>query len=85
MSEKSRKIHRETLATVGTGLIINYPLNLFGLYICISLMDMTNPLHIGTTITAFMTLVAYCRVYTIRRWFTNRDLVTHTPNIKVKV
>ena len=70
MSKRSRQIHRETAMTVGTGLIINYPLNLFCLFICLSVLQWTDPLMIGTTITAFMTIVAYCRVYIIRRYFT---------------
>ena len=69
MSPQSRQRHKETLTTVGTGLLINYPLNLFGLYVCISLLDMTDPFWIGNIITAFMTIVAYTRVYLIRRHF----------------
>jgi len=72
MSEKSRRIHRETFTTVFTGLLINYPLNLIGLWICIDKLHMTNALQIGTTITAWMTVVAYTRVYIIRRHFYNR-------------
>ena len=69
MSPKSRKIHKETFTTVFTGLLINYPLNLFGLYICIDLLGWTDSFVIGTTITAWMTGVAYTRVYVIRRYF----------------
>jgi hypothetical protein len=69
MSKKSRQIHKETFTTVFTGLLINYPLNLFGLWLCISVLGMTSPLYIGTTITAFMTIIAYTRVYVIRRYF----------------
>jgi cytochrome b subunit of formate dehydrogenase len=69
MSASSRQIHKETFTTVFTGLLINYPLNLTGLYICIDVLGMTSALQIGTTITAFMTFVAYTRVYIIRRYF----------------
>ena len=69
MSISSRQIHKETFTTVFTGLLINYPLNLLGLYICIDIFGMTSAFHIGTTITAFMTFVAYTRVYIIRRYF----------------
>lgn len=69
MSPKSRKIHKETFTTVFTGLLINYPLNLFGLYICIDMLGWTDSFVIGTTITAWMTGVAYTRVYIIRRYF----------------
>ena len=69
MSKKSRTIHKETFTTVFTGLLINYPLNLIGLFVCIDILKMTSAFHIGTTITAFMTCIAYTRVYLIRRYF----------------
>ena len=72
MSKKSRKLHREVSTTVFTGLLINYPLNLFLLFIFIDIMEWNSTFVIGTTITALMTVVAYTRVYTIRRWFSNR-------------
>lgn len=72
MSPKTRKIHQETFTTVFTGLLINYPLNLLGLYICIDLLGWSDPFWIGTTITLWMTVVAYTRVYLIRRHFYNR-------------
>lgn len=71
MSESSRRIHKETATTVFTGLLINYPLNLIGLYILIDKLQWTNSIHIGTTITAYMTFIAYTRVYIIRRYFYN--------------
>jgi len=74
MSPKTRQIHKETFTTVFTGLLINYPLNLLGLYICIDLLDMTNAFYIGTTITAWMTIVAYTRVFLIRRHFYNKQI-----------
>ena len=69
MSPRSRQRHKETFTTVGTGLLVNYPLNLLGLYVTITLLGMTDPFWIGTTITAFMTIVAYVRVYFIRRYY----------------
>lgn len=72
MSIRSRSIHKETATTVGTGLIINYPLNLFLLFVCIDVWGMTNTFYIGTLITTLMTFVAYVRVYSIRRWFSVR-------------
>ena len=66
MSPRTRKRHKETFTTVGTGLIINYPLNILGLFVCIDLLKMTDAFWIGTTITAFMTVVAYIRVFIIR-------------------
>lgn len=72
MSPRSRRVHKETLTTVGTGLIINYPLNLLGLYICIDLLEWTDSFMIGTTVTAWMTIVAYCRVFLIRNYYDKR-------------
>lgn len=72
MSPRSRRVHKETLTTVGTGLIVNYPLNLLGLYICIDLLEWTDSFMIGTTVTAWMTIVAYCRVFLIRNYYDKR-------------
>ena len=69
MSKSSREIHKETAITIFTGLLVNYPLNLIGLYVLIDHLEWTNSIHIGTTITAYMTLIAYTRVYIIRRYF----------------
>lgn len=69
MNHKVRQRHKETLTTVGTGLIVNYPLNLLGLYICIDLLGWTDSFTIGTTITAWMTVVAYTRVFIIRSYY----------------
>jgi len=73
MSPKSRRIHKETATTVGTGLLINYPLNLLLLFVLIDLIGMTNTFYIGTSITLFMTIFAYIRVYIIRRKFFRHD------------
>lgn len=72
MNQEVRQRHKETFTTVFTGLLINYPLNLLGLFICIDLWGMTSSVHIGTTVTAWMTVVAYVRVYTIRRYYSRK-------------
>lgn len=69
MHPKTKEIHKETFATVFTGLIINYPLNIIGLFVCIDLLGMESYFWIGTTITVFMTVCAYTRVYIIRKHF----------------
>jgi uncharacterized membrane protein len=73
MNQKTRSYHKETATTVGTGLVINYPLNLVGLSLCMNVFGMTSAFYIGTSITIFMTFVAYVRVYTIRRYFDKRQ------------
>ena len=72
MSKESRRIHQETLTAVGTGLIINYPLNLSLLFLFMNILEWDSAFQIGTTVTAIMTIVAYCRVYTIRRYFSKQ-------------
>ncbi len=72
MTEKIRKIHRETATTVFTGLLVNYPLNLVGLYLCIDLFGWTDTVLIGTTVTAWMTVVAYIRVFCIRYYYSDK-------------
>jgi hypothetical protein len=55
--------------TVGTGLIVNYPLNLFFLWLFISIMEITNPFQLSVLITAVMTVLAYIRVYLVRSYY----------------
>ena len=69
MSIQSRKRHKETATTVGTGLLINYPLNLFFLWFFMTVMEIDDPFILGTTVTCIMTFVAYARVYLIRRHY----------------
>ena len=63
---RSRELHKETAITVGTGLMINYPIQLLLLFLLIDIFDMTSTFYIGTLITVIMTGIAYARVYTIR-------------------
>jgi len=69
MTPRTKQRHKETATTVFTGLLINYPLQLFGLYICISLLGMSDPFWIGTALTFLITVVAYLRVYLIRKYY----------------
>jgi hypothetical protein len=69
MSEKSRQRHKETAVTVGTGLLVNYPVNLFFLWLFMEVFFIDNPLLLGTIITAAMTVIAYTRVYLIRKYY----------------
>jgi hypothetical protein len=69
MNAKIKQRHKETAMTVGTGLVINYPLNLLLLYLFISVMEITDPLRLSVLITASMTVLAYIRVYLVRRHY----------------
>ena len=65
----SKEIHKETATNVFTGLIINYPLQVLLLYIMLDILNWEDSFTIATTGVAFMTVVAYTRVYIIRKYF----------------
>jgi len=69
ISERTKRIHRETGTQVGTGLLVNYPLNLSLLYIFIEKVGINDPLLLGTMVTCVMTVVAYTRIFLIRSYF----------------
>ena len=66
------EIHKETATTVGTGLLINYPLNVVLLFLFIDVFAWSNTFLIGTAVTGIITIAAYTRVYIIRNYFNNR-------------
>ena len=66
------EIHKETATTVGTGLLINYPLNVFLVFLFIDVFAWSNTFLIGTAVTGIITIAAYTRVYIIRNYFNNR-------------
>ena len=55
----SREIHKETATTVGTGLMINYPLNVFLLFLFIDVFAWNNTFLIGTVVTGIITCLLY--------------------------
>ena len=69
MNQLIRQRHKETAMVVGTGLLINYPANLFLLWLFISIMDITDPFTLSVLISAALTVVAYIRVYFVRRHY----------------
>ncbi len=69
MNATVKQRHKEVAMTVGTGLAINYPLNLFFLYLFITIMEITDPFTLSVLITAVMTVLAYIRVYLVRRHY----------------
>jgi len=68
MNKKQAKALKETFVTVFTGLIINWPISLGFLYLCIDVMEL-NTLTTSVVITIGMTLVALLRVFTIRMYY----------------
>ena len=68
MNQKQRKAVKETLVTVFTGLVINWPISLGFLYLCIDILELST-LATSIVITIGMTLVALVRVFTIRMYY----------------
>tara|TARA_R100000541_G_scaffold6156_1_gene13639 strand:+ start:1078 stop:1293 length:216 start_codon:yes stop_codon:yes gene_type:complete len=65
----NRRILKESSVVVLTGLLINYPLSLFFLYLLIDVLGITSVFWIGTLSTLGLTVVAFGRVYIIRRHY----------------
>ena len=68
MNQKQRKAAKETLVTVFTGLVINWPISLGFLYLCIDILELST-LATSIVITIGMTIVALLRVYTLRMYY----------------
>ena len=68
MNQKQRKAAKETLVTVFTGLVINWPISLGFLYLCIDILELST-LSTSIVVTVGMTLVALLRVFTIRMYY----------------
>jgi len=68
MNQKQRKALKETFVTVFTGLVINWPISLGFLYLCIDVMELST-LSTSIVVTTGMTLVALLRVFTIRMYY----------------
>lgn len=73
MSEKSRKLHQRTAGTVFSGLVVNYPLQLFILWVLIDIYGVSSAFLLGTYTTLLMTLFAYTRVYLVLRFFDSKE------------
>jgi len=71
-SSRKKKALKETLFTVGTGLMINWPVSIVFLYISIETLGLG---VLGTSVvqTVGMTFVALTRVYAIRMYFTRNE------------
>ena len=71
-SSRKKKAVKETLFTVGTGLMINWPVSIVFLYISIETLGLG---VLGTSVvqTVGMTFVALTRVYAIRMYFTRNE------------
>ena len=72
MNQKKTEALKETLVTVFTGLVVNWPISLGFLYLCIDILELST-LSTSIVVTIGMTVVALLRVYTIRMHFSKDD------------
>ena len=72
MNKKKTEVIKETLVTVFTGLVVNWPISLGFLYLCIDILELST-LSTSIVVTIGMTVVALLRVYTIRMHYSKND------------
>jgi len=69
MNKRQRIAFKETLVTVFTGLVINWPISIVLLYLFIDVLALST-FTVSILLTASFTIIAIIRVFTIRMWFT---------------
>jgi hypothetical protein len=69
MNKRVRQRHKETASIVGTGLLVNYPLQILVIYLLLDILHITESFWVATYSTMIMTVFAYVRVYVVRRYF----------------
>ena len=72
MNRQKKEAIKETLVTVFTGLVVNWPISLGFLYLCIDILELST-LSTSIVVTTGMTVVALLRVYTIRMHYSKDD------------
>ena len=72
MNHQKKEAIKETLVTVFTGLVVNWPISLGFLYLCIDILELST-LSTSIVVTLGMTVVALLRVYTIRMHYSKDD------------
>ena len=75
MNKKKTEAIKETLVTVFTGLVVNWPISLGFLYLCIDILELST-LSTSIVVTIGMTIVALLRVFTIRMYYSKDDYNT---------
>ena len=72
MNHQKTEAIKETLVTVFTGLVVNWPISLGFLYLCIDILELST-LSTSIVVTIGMTIVALLRVFTIRMHYSKDD------------
>ena len=66
MNQRQRKALKESLVTVGTGLLVNWPISIVLLYLFIDVLALS-------TLMVSILLTAVFRVFIIRMWYSRDD------------
>ena len=69
MNRRQKIALKESLVTVGTGLVINWPISVVLLYWFIDVLALSSFI-VSILLTASFTIIAIIRVFAIRMWFT---------------
>jgi hypothetical protein len=69
MNKRQKIALKESLVTVGTGLVINWPISVVLLYWFIDVLALSSFI-VSILLTASFTIIAIIRVFAIRMWFT---------------
>ena len=69
MNKRQKTAFKETLVTVFTGLVINWPISIVLLYLFIDVLALST-FKVSILLTVAFTIIAIIRVFTIRMWFT---------------
>ena len=72
MNQRQKKAFKESLVTVGTGLLVNWPISIVLLYLFIDVLALST-LMVSILLTAVFTIIAVVRVYIIRMWYSKDD------------
>lgn len=68
MNQRQREALKESLVTVFTGLLINWPISVVLLYLFIDVLELTT-LTVSILLTLVFTFIAVVRVFIIRMWY----------------
>ena len=69
MNKRQKQALKESLVTVFTGLVINWPISIVLLYLFIDVLALST-FWVSVWVTCCFTIIAIIRVFTIRMWFT---------------
>ena len=72
MNKRQRKAMKESIITVGSGMLINWPVSIVFLYLFIDVLKM-DILETSIYMTLGFTVVALIRVYIIRMIFEKKN------------